>query len=133
MDARDLLLAQHASVHSAQVAGGQLADGILGGLSDDQMRVRPGKGLNSLAWLLWHMTRTEDVGVNVVVTDGRQVLDEGWTERLGIARRDIGTGMTGPRFRISWVRHSLRRMRATGRERRRRDMRREGGTGTQRG
>jgi hypothetical protein len=25
------------------------------------MRVRPGKGVNSLAWLLWHVARTEDV------------------------------------------------------------------------
>lgn len=94
MDARGLLLAQHASVHSAPVSGGRFADEILSGLSDGQMRVRPGKTLNSLAWLLWHMARTEDVGVNVIATDSRQVLDRDWAEQLGIARRDIGTAMT---------------------------------------
>jgi hypothetical protein len=28
---------------------------------DEQMRLRPRPRLNSLAWLVWHMTRAEDV------------------------------------------------------------------------
>jgi hypothetical protein len=66
----------------------------LGGLSDDQMRARPGQGLNSIVWLLWHMARTEDAAVNLVVAADQQVLDEPWARRMNVARRDIGTGMT---------------------------------------
>jgi hypothetical protein len=95
MDAVPFFLEQHARLHAADVAdGASLADRILVGLTDDQMRVRPAKGMNSLAWLLWHMARTEDVSVNRVVTDGRQVFDESWARRLGVSRPDIGTGMT---------------------------------------
>jgi hypothetical protein len=94
MDAVPFFLEQHARLHAADVAdGASLADRILAGLTDDQMRLRP-KGMNSLAWLLWHMARTEDVSVNRVVTDGRQVFDESWARRLGVLRPDIGTGMT---------------------------------------
>jgi len=51
-------------------------DRILGGISDDQMRLRPGKETNSIAWLVWHMARTEDVVVNLVVVDNdRQVFE----------------------------------------------------------
>ena len=51
-------------------------DRILGGISDDQMWLRPGKETNSIAWLVWHMARTEDVVVNLVVVDnGRQVFE----------------------------------------------------------
>jgi hypothetical protein len=57
------------------------------------MRVRPGRGLNSLVWLLWHMARTEDAAVNLVVSDGRQVLDDEWIRRMNIPWRTIGTGM----------------------------------------
>jgi len=57
------------------------------------MRKRPGRGLNSLTWLLWHMARTEDVAVNLVVSDGRQVLDDDWASRMNIPWRIIGTGM----------------------------------------
>jgi hypothetical protein len=66
---------------------------VYGGVTDEQMRARP-PGMNSLAWLLWHTARTEDVNVNLVITAGHQVFDEGWSKRLGIGRADIGTGMT---------------------------------------
>src|SRR3989449_5485236 len=95
MDAVLFFLEQHARLHAADVAdGASFADRILGGLMDDQMRLRPAKGMSSLAWLLWHMARTEDVSVNRVITDGRQVFGETWARRLGVWRPDIGTGMT---------------------------------------
>jgi hypothetical protein len=59
------------------------------------MTLRPQPGVNSLAWLLWHMTRAEDVGLNVIIAQRPQVLDEGdWLSRMNILRRDVGTGMT---------------------------------------
>jgi hypothetical protein len=69
-----------------------IADQVFRGLTDQQ--ARPSKGLNSLVWLLWHMARVEDFGVNVIVTAGQQVLDEGWFSRLGVLRTDVGNGMT---------------------------------------
>ena len=57
------------------------------------MRARPGAHLNSLVWLLWHMARTEDVAVNLVVVGRAQVLDDRWTKRMNIPWRTIGTGM----------------------------------------
>jgi hypothetical protein len=95
MDARDLFLDQHGGLHSTAVAGDKMsvAERVLGGLSEEQMRVRPREDLNSLAWILWHIARTEDVFVNLVLAGRAQVLDEGWTKRLGVARPDIGTGM----------------------------------------
>src|SRR5262249_31810420 len=45
-------------------------------------------------WLLWHMARVEDAGVNLVVVGRPQVLDEGWSARLGITRVDVGNGMS---------------------------------------
>lgn len=95
MDALTFFLAQHARLHLADVAEERsLAERVFGGLTDDQLRLRPGRGLNSLAWLLWHTARTEDVTSNVVVANRRQVFDDGWAERLKVSRRDIGTGMT---------------------------------------
>lgn len=70
-----------------------LIDDLLRGLTDDQVRGRPQPGVNTIAWLLWHMARIEDVGVNRFVADRPQVL-EGWRDRLAVARRDVGTGMT---------------------------------------
>ncbi len=97
MDALELFLREHAIAHSAQVAAGEQRsseDFILRHLDEAQMRARP-HGLNSLAWLVWHMARSEDVGINVVIAGQRQVFDEGdWAVRLNVTRRDVGTGMS---------------------------------------
>jgi hypothetical protein len=96
MDLTTFFLRVHATVHARDVAEGQTptVERWLGGLSDEQMRARPVKGVNSILWLLWHMARTEDAAVNLVVHGGRQVLDDAWTRRMRVDRRDIGTGMT---------------------------------------
>ena len=96
MNLRDLFLDQHAAVHSAAVGGNKMssAERTFGGVTDEQMRVRPREDLNSLAWLLWHIARAEDLMVNQVLAGGSPVLDDGWKRRLGIGRPDFGIGMT---------------------------------------
>jgi hypothetical protein len=96
MDIRDLFLDQHAAVHSAAVGGNKMsaAERAFAGLTDDQMRVRPREDLNSLAWLMWHIARAEDILVNQVLAGGAQVCDATWMKRLGTSRRDFGIGMT---------------------------------------
>jgi DinB superfamily len=64
-------------------------------LTEDQMRLRPHPHLNSIAWLLWHMARSEDMGVNRLIANGPDVLTrDGWASRLDLLRRDMGTRMT---------------------------------------
>lgn len=96
MDARDMFLQQHSAVHSAAVGGNKVsaAERTLTGLSDEQMRVRPREDLNSVAWLMWHIARAEDIMVNTVLAGRPQVFDDTWMKRLGIARHDFGIGMT---------------------------------------
>lgn len=94
----DIFLNLHAVVHSSAVSEGTgewyLAEQLLAGLSEAQLRECPAPGTNSIVWLFWHMTRTEDVAMNLLVAERPQVLDEAWLARLGLNRRDIGTAMT---------------------------------------
>lgn len=70
-------------------------DFVFAGLSDDQLRHRPRKGQNSLAWLLWHSARYEDVWTNAWVAGRPQVLDrDKWLEEMNVERRECGTGWT---------------------------------------
>ena len=98
MDARDLLLDEHGRMHAAAVTcdKGTLAERTFGGLTDDQMRARPREDLNSLAWLMWHIARAEDIFANLILSGRDQVVDGGWLARLKIARPDFGIGMTKP-------------------------------------
>jgi hypothetical protein len=97
MDARDLFLDQHAAMHSAAVGGNKMSasERAFTGMSDEQMRVRPREDLNSLAWLVWHIARAEDIFINSVLGGRTQLFDdESWAKRLAVARRDFGIGMT---------------------------------------
>ena len=88
MDALAFFRVRYADIH------GRLLDDVLGGLSEDQVRRRPHPAVNTLAWLVWHTARIEDVGVNRFVADRPQVMDEeGWLARMKLTRRDVGTGM----------------------------------------
>jgi len=96
MDSRDLFLAQHSAVHAASVGGNKMStvERSVTGLTDEQMRVRPREDMNSIAWLLWHIARAEDIMVNRAIAGRAQVFDDAWLKRLGITRRDFGIGMT---------------------------------------
>ncbi len=88
MDAIAFFLSRYNDLH------GGLVDGLFSKLSEAQLRGRPHPGVNTVAWLLWHSARIEDVGVNRFLSDRSQALDEGWLERLRVSRRDVGTGMS---------------------------------------
>ena len=65
-------------------------------LTEEQMRLCP-NNLNSIAWMLWHLSRCEDVGINRIICENSQVFDDdNWADKLNISRRDIGTSMTFP-------------------------------------
>ena len=98
MDMRDLFLAQHSAVHTAAVGGNKAsaAERVLNGLTDEQMRVRPREDLNSIAWLVWHIARAEDIFLNPVLAGRAQVFDDAWMKRLGVNRKDFGIGMKSP-------------------------------------
>jgi hypothetical protein len=87
MDVTQMFLARHGLMHTR-------VDGLTEGLTEEQVRGHVHPAANPLAWLLWHIARSEDASVNLLVAAGPQVLDDAWARRLKVARRDIGEGMT---------------------------------------
>lgn len=96
--ARELFLEQHAMLHSARMGAGapwSFDDEVLDDLPEDGFRrLLPG-GEHSIAWLIWHMARCEDITMNLLVAGNPQVLHHGgWLPRLSIAARDTGNAMS---------------------------------------
>jgi DinB superfamily len=98
MDPLYLFLRQHAITHSVAMVGADecewsFQDALLEGISEEQLRLQAQPGTNTVAWLIWHMARTEDVAMNLLVAGRPQVLqEEDWPGRLKLSRSDIGTG-----------------------------------------
>jgi hypothetical protein len=93
VDLRSWIAAEHAAVRD------RLRQQVLGRVPVERWDERPGSGDGaagpSIAWLLWHLTRHQDVAVHAVVRGGADVLHiGGWDARLGAAGFAPGTGLS---------------------------------------
>jgi len=101
-----LFLTQHAMVHAAEMSRSGLEsfeDEAWAGLSADELhRIPPGQE-HSLAWLAWHITRIEDITMNLLAAGRPQLFRrDGWQARLKIAAADTGNaGSPGDIARLS--------------------------------
>ncbi|MER5950071.1 DinB family protein [Streptomyces sp. NPDC001904] len=69
---------------------------VVEGLSPEQLQARPGDGANSIAWLIWHLTRVQDDHVADAAGTDQVWLAQGWAARfdLPLAETDTGYGHT---------------------------------------
>ncbi len=62
------------------------------GLDEDRLAFRPDPDANSLAWLVWHLTRVQDDHVAAVAGGEQLWTVGGWVERFGLP---FDVGATG--------------------------------------
>lgn len=72
----------------------QAVHDVLDGLPDDALTTRIGPDANTIAWLLWHLTRVQDDHVSEVAGREQTWTADGWAERLGLPEGDTGYGHT---------------------------------------
>ena len=66
--------------------------GVVDGLDEDQLTFRPeGRG-NSIAWLVWHLTRVQDDHVAEVAGTKQAWTEDGWSGRFGLPFDEAATG-----------------------------------------
>ena len=58
--------------------------GVVDGLDLDQLAWRPDDGSNSIAWLIWHLTRIEDDHIADVAGTEQVWTSAGWYDRFGL-------------------------------------------------
>ncbi len=67
----------------------------LDGLTPDEAAWQPASGANSIGWILWHMTRVEDMWIQFFAQFQPELWEsEGWHEKFGLPTRDNGFGHT---------------------------------------
>src|SRR5215468_10563994 len=111
MDALQFFLLRHEALRSTTAQ--QSVDILFSQLSEAQLRHRPRSDLNSIAWIVWHMARCEDFGVQRLVSYRPQIFDyQGWMARLHVPLRDCGTGMTDDEVTALSARVDLAALRA---------------------
>ncbi|MFF4046126.1 DinB family protein [Streptomyces chartreusis] len=68
----------------------------VGGLAPEQLGARPAPGANSVAWLIWHLTRIQDDHIAGAFELDQVWLAQDWQKTFGLdlPRRDTGYGHT---------------------------------------
>jgi hypothetical protein len=93
-----LFFRQHGTLHSAAVAPSEpwsYEDVLLEDMNEGQIRRIPQNEEHSVAWLIWHMARIEDVAMNMLVAGRSQLLhQDDWLPKMAIASRDTGNDMS---------------------------------------
>ncbi|PSK96637.1 putative damage-inducible protein DinB [Haloactinopolyspora alba] len=64
----------------------------VGGLSPEQLTVRLDSQANSIAWLVWHLTRIQDDHVADVAGTRQAWIAEGWVDFFGLPFDPLDTG-----------------------------------------
>lgn len=92
-----LFSSQHAMLHSAKMAQTEpwsFEDQVLDDMTEEQIRRIPRNCEHSVAWLIWHIARCEDITMNLLVAGSPQIMHQGnWLEQMNIAVRDTGNAM----------------------------------------
>jgi hypothetical protein len=97
-EAIKLCLELHAMVHSSEMASLNTVtfeDELWEGLDEKTFRCMPTSKDVTIAWDLWHLTRIEDITINILVANKIQIINsENWLEKLNVQVKDTGNAMT---------------------------------------
>jgi len=92
-----LFLRQHAMLHSAKMARTEpwsFEDQVFCDIPEEQVRRIPRNCDHSVAWLIWHIARCEDITMNLLVAGSPQILRRGnWLKQMKITACDTGNAM----------------------------------------
>jgi hypothetical protein len=96
MDTRDILIDAFGRVRGVVHA-------VVDGLDPAHLTYRPDADANSIAWLLWHLTRIEDSHVADLAGRDQDYVAGGWPDRFGLPADDWDTGYGHTSERVAAV------------------------------
>lgn len=82
----------------------ELVHATVEGLSAEQLNARLDSGANSIAWLIWHLTRVQDDHVADVAGTEQVWTAGGWRERFALPRTDDSIGYGDDSTQVGQVR-----------------------------
>lgn len=103
-EAKELFYSQHAVLHSQEMSGKgswSYADEVFLGLEEEQFRKIPPDQEHSLLWILWHISRIEDITMNILVGNNDQIyFRQDWVKKLNAPIYHSGNEMSANDIRI---------------------------------
>jgi hypothetical protein len=97
-EAIKLCLEQHMMIHSSEMSQTNTTtseDELWEGLDETTFRMKLTEKDDTIAWNLWHITRVEDITMNILISNETQVINtENWLIKMNLKVCDTGNAMT---------------------------------------
>lgn len=95
-DAKQLFLDLHSKLHLSSMTGTEQneVDTLLNDLLPHEYNIMPTVKDETIAWVLWHIARIEDLTMGILVADGKQLFDNEWKNQLNALISDTGNALS---------------------------------------
>ncbi|WP_373076478.1 DinB family protein [Fusobacterium varium] len=91
--AKDLYLSMHRNLHFSD-SDNTLMDQLWKILDTKDFSIMPTAKDVTIAWNIWHITRIEDLTVNILVNNSEQIYNKEWQKKMNVSVNDTGNAMT---------------------------------------
>ena len=94
-EAKQLFLDLHALLHMGAVTqtSKNEVDQLLYDLKKEEYAIMPTKKDETIAWVLWHTARIEDLTMGILVGMGQQIFNEEWQKKMNVSIKDTGNAL----------------------------------------
>lgn len=94
-EAKKLFLTLHTQLHISSMTGSPQneVDALLGDLAPQEYRIMPTAKDETIAWVLWHLARIEDLTIGILAAEGEQLFDTQWKDQLCAPITDTGNAL----------------------------------------
>ncbi|MDD6811181.1 MAG: DinB family protein [Lachnospiraceae bacterium] len=94
--AKQLFLEIHEKLHLSEVSGTEEneVDRLLRDLMQEEYAIMPTAKDETIAWVLWHIARIEDLTMNMLIAKEEQIFNEEWKSRLHALFTDTGNALS---------------------------------------
>lgn len=94
--AKELFLEIHAKLHLSAISNTPRneTDKLLEDLSVSEYAIMPTSKDETIAWVLWHIARIEDLTIAVLVAEEEQLFNDTWKQRMNAPITDTGNALS---------------------------------------
>ncbi|MGO0862485.1 hypothetical protein, partial [Clostridioides difficile] len=95
-EVKTLFLEIHSKLHLSEISNTEKneVDKLIYDLNRNEYAIMPTNKDETIAWVLWHISRIEDLTVNVSIAQKEQIFNEQWKERLNVFIADTGNALS---------------------------------------
>lgn len=93
---KDLFFSVHSKLHLSEITGTESneVDALLIDLKDYEWSVMPTSNDETIAWVIWHIARIEDLTMSFLVARENQIFNSDWQNKMNVSITDTGNALS---------------------------------------